>query len=1545
MKVANMITLAYLLFHAFLLFPFTSAFRSTYIVHMDKSVMPKAFATHHHWYLATLDSLKPNGPTTSHSNNSRARLLYTYTNAIHGFSAVLSPEQLETLKKSLGFISAYPDKIVKVDTTHTTEFLSLNPDTGLWPASGFGKDIIVGVIDSGVWPESESFKDDGMTEVPARWKGACDFGGESNTSLCNRKLIGARFFNKGVMAANPGANMDPNTARDMEGHGTHTSSTVAGNYVKDASFFGYAKGTARGVAPRARVAMYKPIWGSSGFGSDLLASMDQAIVDGVDVISISMGFNGAHLYEDPIAIASFAAMEKGVLVSSSAGNDGPFLNTLHNGAPWLLTVGASTIDRQYAGTLTLGNGVAILGWSIFPANALLLDVPLVYNETLLSCDSSEKLSEAEGKIVICMDNWYLYGQISNVAESKVAGAIFVSNDSYFFEAGDLPCPAVVISPMDVPKVIEYAKSSASPKVTMKFQQTFVGTKPAPYAAFFSSRGPPDYPGVLKPDLVAPGSRVLAAWVPIVPAAAIGRGLLLSSGYKIVSGTSMACPHASGVAALLKGAHPDWSPAAIRSAMMTTANPLDNTFNPIRDNGDNYQPATPLAMGSGQLDPNKALDPGLIYDADAQDYVNFLLTNVGEGASIYRAKLMLPEGFSVSVTPDTLVFQEKYEKLSFVISVKDGTPREGNVSYGSLVWVDDGGNHTASRDQQEDNTPKPIRSRRLAASHPRGGPTTEEYRINEFLDHAYGIGLLGNIILSAARYDSNEGFHIVQAIDRYGQWLFFVNPSNCSSMAFLSPLYVSMLLLIRISLLPSTLAQSDMYIVHMDLSAMPKAFSGHHSWYAATLNAVSDSSRATTSTTTTTANLIYTYSNAIHGFSAILSPSELEALKNSPGYISSIRDLPATVDTTHTYKFLGLNSNSGVWPVSNYGKDVIIGLVDSGIWPESESFKDDGMTHVPLRWKGECINGEHFKSSMCNKKLIGARFYNKGIIENRPNVTFSMNSTRDTNGHGTHTSSTAAGNYVEDASFFGYARGLARGMAPRACVAMYKAFWDEGAYSSDVIAAMEQAILDGVDVMSLSFGYDGVPLYEDPISIASFAAMEKGIFISTSAGNEGPYFRTLHNGTPWLLTVAAGTIDRQFKGIVTLGDGVSIMGASLYPGNSSLSQLPLVFMNACKSVKDLKKVGYKIVVCRDMNESISHQIDNVISARVPGGVFISNSSFLEFFIQTSFPAAFMNLQDGQAIIEYIMKNSHPRASLEFQKTVLGTKPEPNVASYTSRGPSPSCPSVLKPDLMAPGDLVLASWSQISPVAELGSRLLFSKFNIISGTSMACPHAAGVAALLKGAHPEWSPAAIRSAMMTTADSLDNTLNPIKDLGDNNRPASPLAMGAGHINPNKALDPGLIYDANAEDYIRLLCALNYSRKQIKMIARSSSFNCSNPSLDLNYPSFIAFFNDNTSSSDMKMVQEFQRTVTNVGEGMSTYTAKLIPMDGIQVSVVPDRLIFRQKEEKLSYKLTLEGPRLMKEGVIQGSLSWVDIEGKHVVRSPIVATSLTSESFSGKN
>ncbi|KAE8666460.1 hypothetical protein F3Y22_tig00112498pilonHSYRG00165 [Hibiscus syriacus] len=722
---------------------------------------------------------------------------------------------------------------------------------------------------------------------------------------------------------------------------------------------------------------------------------------------------------------------------------------------------------------------------------------------------------------------------------------------------------------------------------------------------------------------------------------------------------------------------------------------------------------------------------------------------------------------------------------------------------------------------------------------------------------------------------------------------------------------------------------------MDLSAMPQAFTGRESWYMSTLSSLS----ANTNATIPTAKLIYSYNHVIQGFSASLTPAELEALKNAPGYVSSVRDRPVKLDTTYSFKFIGLNSHTGAWPVSDFGKDVIIGVVDTGVWPESESFNDEGMTDVQVKWKGDCESGTEFSSSLCNKKLIGARSFNKGLIATNPNITISMNSTRDTAGHGTHTSSTAAGTYVKDASYFGYANGTARGMAPGARVAMYKVFWREGSYTTDIIAAIDQAITDGVDVLSMSFGIDNLQLYEDPIAIATFAAIEKNIFVSTSAGNAGPGLGTLHNGIPWVLTVAAGTLDRTFGASISLGSDVFVNGAALYPANFSSSQFPIVFMDACDETSELKKLAGSIIVCQDpgREDSLSFQFDNVQFAGNVAGVFITNSTQLDIFIQSPFPSIFLEQKDGDVIKRYIKTNKNPKARIEFKKTFLGSKPSPTVASYTSRGPSFSTPSVLKPDIMAPGDLILAAWPSNIAVARLNNETMFSNYNFLSGTSMACPHASGIAALLKGAHPDWSSAAIRSALMTTSDPIDNNGSPIKDTGNGFGPATPLAMGAGHINPNKALNPGLVYDSTVEDYIKFICGLNFTAQQIKTITKSSSTNCSDPSLDLNYPSFIAYFNGTNVTADSNTTWEFGRTVTNVEKGSFIYKATLTPIKGFKVTVEPDTLVFKELNEKKSFKLRIEVPPKLDEEVSFGYLTWEDSQGKHVVRSPIVATSYT--------
>ncbi|CAI0406846.1 unnamed protein product [Linum tenue] len=304
--------------------------------------------------------------------------------------------------------------------------------------------------------------------------------------------------------------------------------------------------------------------------------------------------------------------------------------------------------------------------------------------------------------------------------------------------------------------------------------------------------------------------------------------------------------------------------------------------------------------------------------------------------------------------------------------------------------------------------------------------------------------------------------------------------------------------------------------------------------------------------------------------------------------------------------------------------------------------------------------------------------------------------------------------------------------------------------------------------------------------------------------------------------------------------------------------------------------------------------------------------------------------------WLVCNTRPTARLKFEITKLDAKPAPTVTEFSSRGPSPTFPSVLKPDIMGPGFRILTTW----PVHVQD---LYTSFNLLTGTSMACPHLDGVATLIKKAHPDWSPAAIRSAMMTTSDAVDHSGQPIQDSGPDQSPTTGFDMGAGQVSPNKALEPGLVYDLNSSDYVNLLCAMNFTTAQIRAITRShhSTGSCNNicatPSLDLNYPSFIANFAADRSNQ----VLEFRRTLTNVGCEMATYKASVTSFDGLEVRVVPTVLAFKAKGDMLGFKLVIEyAMKKMRNPFLKlGYLRWIEVGGgNHVVQSPIVATNMNS-------
>ncbi|KAK7294461.1 hypothetical protein RJT34_17350 [Clitoria ternatea] len=767
------------------------------------------------------------------------------------------------------------------------------------------------------------------------------------------------------------------------------------------------------------------------------------------------------------------------------------------------------------------------------------------------------------------------------------------------------------------------------------------------------------------------------------------------------------------------------------------------------------------------------------------------------------------------------------------------------------------------------------------------------------------------------------------------------------MAPFSLLFPFLLLLFCPSSLSLSLSSSpsdgpQTYIVHVAKSHKPSLFSTHHHWYTSILHSLPPSPNHHPAT------ILYTYSSAATGFSAHLSPSQASHLRRHPSVLAVEPDQIRHLHTTHTPRFLGLAESYGLWPHSEYADDVIVGVLDTGIWPELRSFSDHTLSAVPTSWKGSCESSRDFPASLCNNKLIGAKAFFKGYesyLQRPIDETVESKSPRDTNGHGSHTASTAAGSVVKNASLFHYAQGEARGMATKARIAAYKICWEPGCFDSDILAALDEAVADGVHVISLSVGSSGYApqYYRDSIAIGAFGAAQHGVLVSCSSGNSGPGAFTAVNIAPWILTVGASTVDREFPADVVLGDGRLFGGVSLYYGEPLPDfKLPLVYAKDCGSrycymgSLQSSKVQGKIVVC---DRGGNARVEKGAAVKLAGGLGMilanTEANGEELLADAHLLAtAMVGRNAGDKIKEYIRLGQYPTATIVFKGTVIGTSPSaPQVASFSSRGPNHLTSEILKPDVIAPGVNILAGWTgRIAPTdLDIDPRRV--EFNIISGTSMACPHASGIVALLRKAYPDWSPAAIKSALMTTAYDVDNSGGNIKDLGSG-KESNPFIHGAGHVDPNRALNPGLVYDLDANDYLAFLCSIGYDAGQITVFTRepASSDICgrklartgslSSPG-DLNYPSFSVLFGAGSG------LVKYKRVVTNVGSSVdAVYTVKVNAPSGVDVSVSPSKLVFSAENKTQGFEVTFT--RIVYAGSQSfGSIEWTD--GSHSVRSPI--------------
>ncbi|KAJ8770133.1 hypothetical protein K2173_011228 [Erythroxylum novogranatense] len=471
-------------------------------------------------------------------------MLYSYKYSFSGFAAKVSSVQAASLANITGVVSVFRSKTLKLHTTRSWDFLGLtlgsrsrSRNSAVPPLMQlkFGDGIVVGIFDSGIWPESPSFKErPDVGPIPVSWKGQCFRGEKFEPEIaCNRKLIGARYYLKGFEQQfgplNASGNQEYRSARDFLGHGTHTASTSVGSIVKNVSFMnGLGGGTARGGAPRARLAVYKVCWSKKLEGkcaeADILAAFDDALHDGVNVISASFGATPPlpPFFASSSDIGSFHAMQRGISVVFSAGNDGPDPSLVQNVAPWSISVAASSIDRTFPTKLILNSNFTVMGQSLITEKMIgkLVSAIAYFTDGACMKDNWNK-RVATGRIILC------FSTIGPVAAAEIAQAavklangsalIFVEPPTKQIASVD-PIPTIRVDIKQGTQIQHFlGQSLRLPVLQILPSRTVIGKSPAPVVAPFSSRGPSSIsPDILKPDLTAPGINILAAWPPKTP---------------------------------------------------------------------------------------------------------------------------------------------------------------------------------------------------------------------------------------------------------------------------------------------------------------------------------------------------------------------------------------------------------------------------------------------------------------------------------------------------------------------------------------------------------------------------------------------------------------------------------------------------------------------------------------------------------------------------------------------------------------------------------------------------------------------------------------------------------------------------------------------------------------------------------------------------------------------------------------------------------------------------------------------------------------------